>query len=84
MIRSLWAMAFACLLLGFAASGATAAPAPKAGAATLATGELVTKVDRRRHHIRRYHHRRYHHHRRHRVCWHGRHSRRHCVWRWYR
>ena len=36
MIRSLWAMAFACLILGFAASGATAAPAPKAGANTLA------------------------------------------------
>jgi hypothetical protein len=85
MIRSLWAIVFACIIMSFAAAGANAAPAPKAGASTLASGELVTKVARRHHHhhSRRHHHRRHYHHRhRHRVCWHHRHSHRHCVWRW--
>jgi hypothetical protein len=67
MIRSLLAAAFACLVLGFASSVASAGPAPRTtvGVPT-ATSGMVTEV-RRRHH-------------RHRHCRHHRHSRRTCWW----
>jgi hypothetical protein len=67
MIRSFLAVAFTCLVLGFAASTASAGPAPRTTAGvTTATDGMVTEVRR--------------HHRKHRHCRHHRHSRRTCWW----